>query len=215
MSFYPQPLLNYRRRSTSGLTVDFPLLNVLGFACYTTYTSALLFNHSIRKEYAIRHPTSPEPTVRLNDFAFALHALIICIVTYTQFWSSLWGFQQLEGKRASRVVQGIFCGSIASLVVVGFIAASSSKNSAGIKSWSAIDVVSSHDHIAIKLSLIRLDICSVLGEACGHLRQICSASMAQLQGSVNDWLVYCPGLDGLRWRRTEYCSIADRRFHAT
>lgn len=144
LSFYPQPLLNYQRRSTSGVTVDFPLLNVLGFACYTIYTSALLFNCSIRKEYATRHPTSPEPTVRLNDFAFALHALIICIVTYTQFWSSLWGFERLEGKRASRVVQGIFCGSIASLAVVGLIAAGSSKNSAGLKTWSTIDVVSTH-----------------------------------------------------------------------
>lgn len=29
-SFYPQPLLNFRRRSTSGTTVDFPLINCLG-----------------------------------------------------------------------------------------------------------------------------------------------------------------------------------------
>jgi len=178
MSFYPQPLLNYQRRSTSGLTVDFPLLNVLGFACYTTYTGALLFNRSIRKEYATRHPTSPEPTVRVNDFAFALHALVICIVTYTQFWSSLWRFQQLEGKRASRVVQGIFCGSIASLAVVALMAAGSSRDLAGLKTWSAIDVVSSHGRMATKLSLNRPGIRSVICEACGHLRQICPSSMA-------------------------------------
>lgn len=30
LSFYPQPLLNYRRKSTSGTTVDFPLINCLG-----------------------------------------------------------------------------------------------------------------------------------------------------------------------------------------
>ena len=29
-SFYPQPLLNWRRKSTSGTTVDFPLINCLG-----------------------------------------------------------------------------------------------------------------------------------------------------------------------------------------
>lgn len=29
-SFYPQALLNWRRASTSGTTVDFPFLNVLG-----------------------------------------------------------------------------------------------------------------------------------------------------------------------------------------
>lgn len=30
LSFYPQPLLNFRRKSTSGTTVDFPLINCLG-----------------------------------------------------------------------------------------------------------------------------------------------------------------------------------------
>jgi len=36
LSFYPQMLLNYRRRSTSGTTVDFPLINCLG-ACGIPY----------------------------------------------------------------------------------------------------------------------------------------------------------------------------------
>ncbi len=30
LSFYPQVILNFRRRSTSGTTVDFPLINTLG-----------------------------------------------------------------------------------------------------------------------------------------------------------------------------------------
>jgi hypothetical protein len=30
LSFYPQAILNFRRRSTSGTTVDFPLVNCLG-----------------------------------------------------------------------------------------------------------------------------------------------------------------------------------------
>lgn len=34
LSFYPQPLLNFRRKTTQGLTPDFPLLNVYGFTCY-------------------------------------------------------------------------------------------------------------------------------------------------------------------------------------
>ena len=29
-SFYSQPLLNWRRRSTSGTTVDFPMINTFG-----------------------------------------------------------------------------------------------------------------------------------------------------------------------------------------
>jgi hypothetical protein len=34
-SFYPQPLLNYRRKSTSGTTVDFPLINTFGAFSYS------------------------------------------------------------------------------------------------------------------------------------------------------------------------------------
>lgn len=30
VSFYPQSILNFRRKSTSGTTVDFPLINCLG-----------------------------------------------------------------------------------------------------------------------------------------------------------------------------------------
>jgi cystinosin len=40
LSFYPQPLLNYRRKSTSGTTVDFPFVNVLGieFCSHTVHS---------------------------------------------------------------------------------------------------------------------------------------------------------------------------------
>ena len=32
LSFYPQPLLNYRRKSTVGTTIDFPFINALGMS---------------------------------------------------------------------------------------------------------------------------------------------------------------------------------------
>ncbi|EGP84275.1 uncharacterized protein MYCGRDRAFT_95554 [Zymoseptoria tritici IPO323] len=34
LSYYPQPLLNFSQKSTEGLTFDYPVLNVLGSACY-------------------------------------------------------------------------------------------------------------------------------------------------------------------------------------
>jgi cystinosin len=30
LSFYPQPIHNFKRKSTAGTTVDFPFINVLG-----------------------------------------------------------------------------------------------------------------------------------------------------------------------------------------
>lgn len=144
LSFYPQPLLNYRRRSTAGLTVDFPLLNVLGFTCYTVYTAALLFSPNIREQYARRHPHAPDSTVRPNDFAFALHALILCLITYSQLWSHLWKFEALPGKRATNVTYAIFGGSIAAILVVAVIVLLHRNNIDSSNDWAALDIVSSH-----------------------------------------------------------------------
>lgn len=40
-SFYPQSVLNWRRQSTSGTTVDFPFLNVLGTSSFDLPIAAL------------------------------------------------------------------------------------------------------------------------------------------------------------------------------
>jgi len=140
-SFYAQPWLNIKRKTTAGLTVDFPLLNVLGFMCYTTSTAAFLFNDEVRAQYAVRHPSAPRPTVRPNDFAFALHALVICIITFTQFWSSLWGFREIRGKRASRAAVGIFYGSLLGILLVAVIVIIRNDDPLNPEAWAGIDVV--------------------------------------------------------------------------
>jgi cystinosin len=84
VSFYPQVLTNYRRRSTTGLSIDFCLLNVIGFACYATYNLGLFYNPSIRRQYRERHNGGGDIPVRSNDVAFAVHALILASVTLGQ-----------------------------------------------------------------------------------------------------------------------------------
>jgi len=124
------------------LTVDYCLLNVLGFTCYTVYTAALLFDKTVRQQYAARYPGSPQPTVRGNDFAFALHAVAACTVTYSQFSSRLWGFSDVPEKRAGRVTHGVFCGSIVAVLIIGLIVAASGRNgNPGATDWVALDVV--------------------------------------------------------------------------
>lgn len=38
VSFYPQVLLNYRRKTSVGLSFDFLIYNVLAFSCYAAFT---------------------------------------------------------------------------------------------------------------------------------------------------------------------------------
>lgn len=74
ISFYPQLLSNRSRKSVTGLALDYFTVNILGFACYTVSSLLFLFSPVVRKEYARRHPQSPEPTVRWNDLAFAVRS---------------------------------------------------------------------------------------------------------------------------------------------
>jgi len=72
VSAYPQLIINYSRKSVTGLALDYFTVNILGFSCYTISSILFLFSPVVRDEYARRHPRSPEPTVRWNDLAFAV-----------------------------------------------------------------------------------------------------------------------------------------------
>jgi cystinosin len=120
-SFYPQPILNYRRKSTTGTTIDFPTINVLGFFAYFASSAAFLYSPIIREQYALRHH-GLTPTVELNDLAFAGHAVVLSVITYTQFWPRVWGFDKhvergSEG-RASWPMWGVYLVSVLGVGVV-------------------------------------------------------------------------------------------------
>ena len=84
ISFYPQVILNFKRKSTSGLSNEFSVLNVAGFACYATYTLCLFFSPEIRRQYKERNGADAEITVQSNDVAFAVHALVLCCIQFSQ-----------------------------------------------------------------------------------------------------------------------------------
>ena len=134
LSFYPQPLLNIRRSSTTGLTPSFPILNVLGFASYTFSTVAFYTSDRIQSQYKERHGGEPN-TVRGNDVAFALHALLLCLVTLSQFWPRLWGFESRKWK-VGKGIWGIVIGCTVGIAwtVLMVIAG-------GGRGWQWIDVV--------------------------------------------------------------------------
>ena len=141
-SFYPQPIHNFQRRSTAGLAIDFPTINVLGFVCYAAYTAGFLFSPLIRRQYAARHPSAEIPSVRINDFAFALHAVILSTVIYSQFWPQIWGFRVSRHQRASLAMLGLFWGTVmVTIAMVVFVLAKSPDGGRDPYSWAWIDAV--------------------------------------------------------------------------
>jgi cystinosin len=88
--------------------------------------------------------------VRFNDFAFALHAVVLSFLVYTQFWPSIWGFKVSRFQRVSWPILGLFWGSFVAVAVVIFIVlAKSPDNGYEPLSWAWIDVVSTANETAI------------------------------------------------------------------
>eukprot|EP00811_Abedinium_folium_P030912 NODE_4987_length_1823_cov_7.564269.p1 GENE.NODE_4987_length_1823_cov_7.564269~~NODE_4987_length_1823_cov_7.564269.p1 ORF type:complete len:332 (-),score=79.70 NODE_4987_length_1823_cov_7.564269:652-1647(-) len=82
-SFYPQVVMNFKNKSVVGLSLDFQLLNAMGFICYFSYSAMLYYSPLIQKEYSEAH-NGNSSAVQLNDVVFAGHALLITLVTLAQ-----------------------------------------------------------------------------------------------------------------------------------
>ncbi|KAL7428173.1 hypothetical protein ACHAXM_001311 [Skeletonema potamos] len=113
LSFYPQIITNWKHpdKAVKGLSLDFILWNIIGFALYVIYTTSLRYSAVVRQEYADRFGGGENatilftaidnnnnnnstgennavpvavPQVKTNDVAFAWHALILTIITFIQ-----------------------------------------------------------------------------------------------------------------------------------
>ena len=70
MSFYPQTWQNYRSKSCAGFSVEFAMLNPVGFYFYTVYNLQGLVNPDIGETGKIE----------TNDLVFAIHAFALASV---------------------------------------------------------------------------------------------------------------------------------------
>jgi cystinosin len=83
ISFYPQIWYNHTSKSVTGLSIDMVVGNVIGFFYLTIYTACFLWSSHVRKLYRYRHDGS-DNVVEVNDFVFALHALLLSLVCLYQ-----------------------------------------------------------------------------------------------------------------------------------
>ncbi|KAJ0308203.1 uncharacterized protein N0V96_003866 [Colletotrichum fioriniae] len=163
-SFYPQPLLNFHRKTTAGTTVDFPLINCLGtaltlptpagFLAYFVSNAAFYYSPVVRAQYAARNH-GLTPTVAFNDITFAAHALLLSCITTSQYVPKLWGFTPAPGTNPSRFISGIASGCIVGVAVVGLIVASAPGDGDPITSWCALDVVYAVSYVKLVITLIK------------------------------------------------------------
>ncbi|XP_078434809.1 PQ-loop repeat family protein / transmembrane family protein [Wolffia australiana] len=83
-SFYPQVLLNYRRKSVVGLNFDFLVLNVTKHSSYLIYNAGLFFSSTIQRQYREKYGSDEIIPVAANDVCFSVHAVLLTVVTLFQ-----------------------------------------------------------------------------------------------------------------------------------
>ncbi|XP_053680509.1 cystinosin homolog [Anopheles nili] len=101
VSFWPQMIINYRRKSVIGLSFDFLTLNLVGHTVYATFNCALFWSGYIEQEYLGRNPRGLNP-VLTNDVAFSIHATIATLLTVAQCF-----IYERGEQRVSRIAWGI------------------------------------------------------------------------------------------------------------
>lgn len=84
VSFYPQAILNYRRKSVVGLNFDFLVLNMTKHSSYLIYNAAMFFSPAIQRQYHEKYGFEEMIPVAANDVAFSAHAVALTAFTLFQ-----------------------------------------------------------------------------------------------------------------------------------
>ncbi|CAI8612284.1 unnamed protein product [Vicia faba] len=102
ISFYPQVILNFRRKSVVGLNFDFVLLNLTKHSSYLIYNASLYFSSAIQKQYFQKYGYDQMIPVAPNDVAFSVHAVVLTAIALFQI-----AIYERGSQKLSRVSIGI------------------------------------------------------------------------------------------------------------
>ncbi|CAA0820144.1 Cystinosin homolog [Striga hermonthica] len=75
--FYPQLLLNFRRKSVAGFNLDYALLNMVKQLAYLVYNVSILFSPTVKKQYHRKFGDDKMLPVAQSDLAFSIHVVLV------------------------------------------------------------------------------------------------------------------------------------------
>eukprot|EP00257_Ricinus_communis_P020314 XP_015579519.1 cystinosin homolog isoform X2 [Ricinus communis] len=104
ISFYPQVILNFRRKSVVGLNFDFLVLNLTKHSSYLIYNAALYFSSAIQKQYLDKYGHKQMIPVAVNDVAFSIHAVLLTAITLFQI-----AIYERGRQKVSKIAIAIVC----------------------------------------------------------------------------------------------------------
>ncbi|CAK7328213.1 unnamed protein product [Dovyalis caffra] len=114
ISFYPQVILNFRRKSVVGLNFDFVLLNLTKHSSYLIYNASLYFSSAIQHQYFEKYGFGEMIPVAANDVAFSIHAVLLTAITLFQIVIYdpdviILPFEQRGNQKVSKISIAIVC----------------------------------------------------------------------------------------------------------
>uniref|UniRef100_A0A7N0TQ06 Cystinosin homolog n=1 Tax=Kalanchoe fedtschenkoi TaxID=63787 RepID=A0A7N0TQ06_KALFE len=98
VSFYPQVILNFRRKSVVGLNFDFVVLNLTKHSTYLIYNASVYFSKAVQKQYFEKYGSDQMIPVAANDVAFSIHAVLLTAFTLFQIC-----IYERGGQKVSRI----------------------------------------------------------------------------------------------------------------
>ncbi|KAL7606754.1 cystinosin homolog isoform X1 [Lactuca sativa] len=84
ISFYPQVILNFKRKSVIGLNFDFVVLNLTKHSSYLIYNASVFFSSAVQRQYRQKYGLDEMIPVAANDVAFSIHAVVLTAFTLFQ-----------------------------------------------------------------------------------------------------------------------------------
>ncbi|KAM7509847.1 hypothetical protein LguiB_008722 [Lonicera macranthoides] len=117
ISFYPQVILNFRRKSVVGLNFDFVLLNLTKHSSYLIYNASLFFSSAIHRQYRKKYGPNEMIPVAANDVAFSIHAVTLTAFTLVQI-----AIYDRGNQRVSWTSMGIVSAAWLAVAVCVFVA---------------------------------------------------------------------------------------------
>ncbi|CDP16643.1 unnamed protein product [Coffea canephora] len=118
ISFYPQVILNFRRKSVVGLNFDFVLLNLTKHSSYLIYNASLFFSSAVQRQYHQKFGFDQMIPVAANDVAFSAHAVLLTVFTLFQIAIYERGHQKVSKTATAIVTAAWFAAAVCVFVAV-------------------------------------------------------------------------------------------------
>ncbi|PHU18905.1 Cystinosin -like protein [Capsicum chinense] len=117
ISFYPQVILNFKRKSVVGLNFDFVVLNLTKHSSYLIYNASMFFSSVVQKQYREKYGLHEMIPVAANDVAFSTHAVLLTAFTLFQIV-----IYDRGNQKVSKTSIGIVCVAWLTVAVCVFVA---------------------------------------------------------------------------------------------